>query len=209
MRKLIAIISIFFFLISTNYVFGQNDEEVNEPDSDILEKVFEEYPFLKILYIVLIIGAVIAVCYIEVIFLRLRNKIRRLKKPSTFTADGKKITGTLPKGYSDVGRGRSVNEESHSRGRRKLFRFEKLAIADGIFIVSAYVILYIIFYNFADFESLSNDTMALILLGPLVVFIGIMIAVGVLEHYDEKKAGWKRKDRGSVPSGYGRDKFKV
>ena len=198
MRTIIAIISVFFFLISTNYVFGFHDEEVNELDL-----------FLRIIYIVLVIGAVIALCFIEVIFIRIRNKIRSLKKPSTYTPDGKKITGTLPKGYSDVGRGRSVNEESHSRGRRKLFRFEKLAIADCIFIVSAYVILYIIFYNFVHFESLSNDTGFLVIMSPIVVFVGIMIAVGVLEHYDEKKAGWKRKDRGSVPSGYGRDEFKV
>jgi len=198
MRTLIAIICVFFFLISTNYVFGFHDEEVNELDL-----------FLRIIYIVLVIGAVIAICFIEVIFIRIRNKIRSPKKSSTYTPDGKKITGTLPKGYSDVGRGRSVNEESHSRGRRKLFRFEKLAIADSIFIVSAYVILYIIFYNFVHFESLSNDTGFLVIMSPIVVFVGIMIAVGVLEHFDEKKAGWKRKDRGSVPRGYGRDEFKV
>lgn len=84
---------------------------------------------------------------------------------------------------------------------RKFFRFEKLGIACGIFTVSAFVTLYITFYHFVDAKSVSGDTMFFVLMSPIVVIIGIAIACGILEHYDKKKAGWKRKDRGSLPRG--------
>jgi len=91
---------------------------------------------------------------------------------------------------------------------RTFFRFEKLGMAGGVFVVSATVILYITFYHFVDFESLSGDTKAVVLFTPLVVAMGIFIACGVLEHYDKKKAGWKRKDRGSLPKEKTRGQFK-
>jgi len=130
MRTLIAIISVFFFLISTNYVFGQNDEEVNELDR-----------FLGILYIVLLIGVVIAISYGERIYFRRREKIRHSKNHGTYTADGKKVTGTLPKGYSDGGRSRSENEVSHSRGgKKKLWKYELAMVAIGIFTLLGFIL---------------------------------------------------------------------
>jgi len=85
---------------------------------------------------------------------------------------------------------------------RKFFRFEKLGMVGGIFIFSAIGIEYVIFYHFVDFGTLSMNTMMFVLFAPLAVFVGIMIACGILEHYDKKKAGWKRKDRGSLPKGH-------
>ena len=91
---------------------------------------------------------------------------------------------------------------------RKFFRFEKLGMVGGIFVVSAVVILYITFYHFVDAESLSGDTMAIVIFTPWAIAMGIFIACGFLEHYDKKKAGWKRKDRGSLPKEHTRGQFK-
>jgi len=81
-------------------------------------------------------------------------------------------------------------------------------MAGGVFVVSAIVILYITFYHFVDAKSISGDTMALVLFTPLGIALGIFITCGVLEHYDKKKAGWKRKDRGSLPKEHERGQFK-
>jgi len=67
---------------------------------------------------------------------------------------------------------------------RTFFRFEKLGMAGMVFGVSTFVILYITFYHFVDFESLSGDTKALVFFTPMGVFLGIFIACGILEHYD-------------------------
>jgi len=91
---------------------------------------------------------------------------------------------------------------------RKFFRFEKVGIATGIFIASAIVTLYVIFFHFVDAETIDNDTMFLIVGGPFIIVVGMMIVCGILEHYDKKKAGWKRKDRGALPEEFTRGQFK-
>jgi len=91
---------------------------------------------------------------------------------------------------------------------RTFFRFEKLGMVGGVFAVSAIVTLYITFYNFVDFGTLSTFTQWFVLFAPLAVFLGIFVACGILEHFDKKKAGWKRKDRGSLPKEFTRGQFK-
>ncbi len=91
---------------------------------------------------------------------------------------------------------------------RTYFRFEKLAMVAGIFIFSVWGIEYVIFYNFVDFGTLSTFTQWFVLFAPMAVFLGMMVACGILEHYDKKKAGWKRKDRGSLPKEFTRGQFK-
>ena len=77
---------------------------------------------------------------------------------------------------------------------RKLFRFEKLGIVAGIYIIFAIVILGI-FSTTEDAKSFSKQEFGLIILGLMAIFIGIMIACGILEHFEHKKAGWKRKEK--------------
>jgi heme/copper-type cytochrome/quinol oxidase subunit 2 len=95
--KLMVTISVMLVLFSANYVFGQIDET---GDSDVLEQVFDEHPILRILYILLLVGIIIGISFPTVIYNRIKKKNKQNKLHGTFLADGKKITGTLPKGYS-------------------------------------------------------------------------------------------------------------
>ena len=81
---------------------------------------------------------------------------------------------------------------------RKFWRYEKLGMVAGIIFFSAYGIEYVIFYHFVEAETIDNFTMFIIVISPLVVMIGMMVACGILEHYDKKKAGWKRKNGESL-----------
>lgn len=92
-------------LCSSNYGFGQNDQN-DESDSDILETFFSENPGLRILYIIGLFGLLILVGWSDVFLIRMIKKIRHRKRPDKhstgdiYKADGKKIIGSLPKGYS-------------------------------------------------------------------------------------------------------------
>jgi len=87
---------------------------------------------------------------------------------------------------------------------RKLFRFEKLGIiGGGVFVLALVNVGYIVSTS-EDIKSLSDETKFLVF-APIAIAIGIFITCGVLEHVEHKKAGWKRKDRGSLPRGYGRE----